>query len=122
MAGTQTHWGPTSRSAFYIGLSPAILLSVDHACHCSQEIVLERSCVGKFSGCYLSKSTRSFRSTAGKLLMMPADFRHATRLASSVRHVDNQLAFRGPEICGVDAEEDAGERDLTPRAANNCFR
>ena len=33
-----------------------------------------------------------------------------------------QLAFRGPEICGIDAEEDAGERDLTPRTISNCLR
>jgi hypothetical protein len=41
---------------------------------------------------------------------------------SDAAHVGNQSAFRGPEICGVDAEEDACETDFTPRASSNCLR
>ena len=37
-------------------------------------------------------------------------------------HGGNQPAFRGPEICGVGTEEDAAERDLTPRTISNCLR
>jgi hypothetical protein len=44
------------------------------------------------------------------------------RHVSNGAHGGNQPAFRGPEICGVGTEEDAAERDLTPRTISNCLR
>src|SRR5262249_6837885 len=52
----------------------------------------------------------------------PACFPPAPRHAGDLPLPWCQLAFRGPEICGIDPEEDAGERDLTPRAISNCLR
>jgi hypothetical protein len=45
----------------------------------------------------------------------------ARRMSNAQRNY-NQPAFRGPEICGVAAEADAGERDFTPRTIGNCLR
>ena len=50
------------------------------------------------------------------------DFNPHARHVRDAARVGNQPAFRGPEICGVGTEEDAAERDLTPRAISNCLR
>src|SRR5262245_31250556 len=50
------------------------------------------------------------------------DFNPHDRHVSDGAHGGNQPAFRGPEICGVGTEEDAAERDLTPRTISNCLR
>src|SRR5262249_56895910 len=50
------------------------------------------------------------------------DFNPHARHVSDGAHSGNQPAFRGPEICGVGTEEDAAERDLTPRTISNCLR
>jgi hypothetical protein len=50
------------------------------------------------------------------------DFNPHARHVSDGAHGGNQPAFRGPEICGVGTEEDAAERDLTPRTISNCLR
>jgi hypothetical protein len=65
-------------------------------------------------------SARTFQNVLA--LMLPPDFNPHARAVSDGGHGGNQPAFRGPEICGVGTEEDAAERDLTPRTISNCLR
>jgi hypothetical protein len=73
---------------------------------CSRYLMARESHAGKVSA-------RTFQSL--RAIWIPP---RKLITVSDGAHVGNQPAFREPEICGVDAEEDAGERDLTPRTSS----
>src|SRR5215471_2038096 len=63
-----------------------------------------------------------FPERAGKVDAVGLISTPHARHVSDGAHGGSQPAFRGPEICGVGTEEDAAERDLTPRTISNCLR